>query len=262
MANTVLCAIDLGPSTTRVVSHAAAFAGAIGAELEIVHSTDADPSEYGAISEAFYKALPYDVSIGESTFSVQPGPADDAILREAAAAGVELIVIGSSARNGLARLLLGSTSEAVLQKTRTPVLLVPPTELDIVTAGPRPAITCGAVLAAVDLADVNLRQIRIASKVAAVAACPLHLLTIAGDGLSDHDAAQRLRALATHLDPVRPRALIVRRGDVAEEISRCALSEKSGLVVMGLRDPARGRPGLTIAKVLQSHRAFVLAVPA
>ena len=31
---------------------------------------------------------------------------------------------------------------------------------------------------------------------------------------------------------------------------------------MGLRDPSRGRPGLITAKVLQSRRAFVLAVPA
>ena len=59
-----------------------------------------------------------------------------------------------------------------------------------------------------------------------------------------------------------PRGLIVRHGDVAEEISRCAISEEAGLVVMGLRDPALGRPGLTIAKVLPSHRVFVLAVPA
>jgi nucleotide-binding universal stress UspA family protein len=257
-----LCAVDLGSMTTRVVVHAAGFAGAMGSELKIVHATDAAPAQHNAIVDAFFKALPYDVSISESSFTVRTGKATDVILDDAAARGAEVIVMGSSSHGGLARMLLGSTSDAVLQQTKTSVLLVPPTSMDIVTAGPRPAVTCGAVLAAIDLADVNHRQLALASRIAAVASCPLHLVTIAGAGISDHDAGQELRALAHHIGPVRPRGLIVRRGDVAEEVSRCAASEKAGLVVMGLRDRARGRPGRITAKVLHSHRAFVLAVPA
>lgn len=262
MANTVLCAVDLGPATSRVVSHAAGFAGALDAELQILHATDAKPSEHNALIDSFFKAIPYEVSISESSLTVHNGKAADVILREAAADGVELIVIGSSAHSGLVRLLLGSSSEAVLKAARIPVLLVPPTSMDIVSVGARPLITCGAVLAPIDLADVNARQLRVASRMASVASCPLHLLTIAGSDLTDHDAAQQLRQLAHQCEPVRPRGLIVRRGDVAEEISRCADSEGARLIVTGLRDPARGRPGLITAKVLLSHRAFVLAVPA
>jgi nucleotide-binding universal stress UspA family protein len=262
MANTVLCAVDLSPSMPRVVFHAVGFASAIGSELRVIHATDKDPSKHNEIVDSFFKTLPYDVSINESSFVPCTGKTVDVILQEAERPGVELIVIGSSAHGGLARLFLGSSSEGVLKAVKIPVLLVPPTSMDIVSVGPRPAITCGAVLAAVDLAEVNRRQLHFASKVAAVSACPLHLLTIVGKELTDHDAAQRLREVAHQCEPVRPRGLIVRRGDVAEEISRCADSEGARLVVMGLRDAARGRPGLTTAKVLKTHRAFVLAVPA
>jgi nucleotide-binding universal stress UspA family protein len=257
-----LCAVDLGAMTTRVVVHAAGFASAMGSELKIVHATDAAPAQHNAIVDAFFKSIPYDVSISESSFAVRSGKAAEVILGDAAAGGAGLIVMGSSSHGGLARMLLGSTSDAVLQQTTTPVLLVPPTSMDIVAGAPRPAVTCGAVLAAIDLTEINQRQLRLASRIAAAASCPLNLLTIAGALMTDHDAGQRLRGLAHNLEPVRPRGLIVRRGDVAEEVSRCAASEKAGLVVMGLRDRARGRPGRITAKVLHSHRAFVLAVPA
>jgi hypothetical protein len=53
----------------------------------------------------------------------------------------------------------------------------------------------------------------------------------------------------------------VRRGDIPGEISRCALTEGSGLVVMGLRPRPRGTPGTIASAVLKTNRAFVLAVP-
>ena len=52
------------------------------------------------------------------------------------------------------------------------------------------------------------------------------------------------------------------RGGVAEEISRCAKTEDAGLVVMGLRQNTEGRPGVIASAVLDTGRAFVLAVPA
>ena len=81
--------------------------------------------------------------------------------------------------------------------------------------------------------------------------------------LDDHEAGAMLRARAhdTPSSP-KPRAMIVRHGHIAEEISRCAIAEGAGLVVMGLRARGRGRPGATAAAVLRTNRAFVLAVPA
>jgi hypothetical protein len=60
---------------------------------------------------------------------------------------------------------------------------------------------------------------------------------------------------------VMPRATIVRHGDIAEQISRCAVAERTGLVVMGLRDKPRKQSGAIASAVLRTNSAFVLAVP-
>jgi hypothetical protein len=158
-------------------------------------------------------------------------------------------------------LLLGSSSEAVLRSTPAPVLLVPPRDFDIVNITDRAQLTSGPILAAVDLTEACVHQLSMASRLAELGRQPLLLMTVAPARLSDHEAGVMLRDRGHHLLPVKPRATIVRRGEVAEEISRCASAEGAGLVVMGLRERPRGQPGAIAAAVLKTNRAFVLAVP-
>jgi nucleotide-binding universal stress UspA family protein len=47
-----------------------------------------------------------------------------ALLREAAASRADLLVVGARGTGGLARLLLGSVAEGVLERSPVPVLLV------------------------------------------------------------------------------------------------------------------------------------------
>ena len=156
---------------------------------------------------------------------------------------------------------MGSTTDAILRSTRTSTLLVPPNKFDIISVISDAALTCGPVLAAVDLAEDCRHQLEIASHLAGIARQPLLIMTVATSSTTDHDASQALRDRAHNLSPVKPTALIVRRGGVAEEISRCAVAEDAGLVVMGVRESARGRPGVIASAVLDTGRAFVLAVP-
>lgn len=259
----VLCAVDLGPSTRRVLFHAVGLSRVLGAGLHIVHVSGEDTPELrDRVVAECEQAAPYEAAIDPEAVSIVTGRVSEAVQREALRRGATLVVMGSRGHGGLARLLLGSTSDAFLAVARTPVLLVPPTDMDIISLADRPALTCGPVLAAVDLAEACERQLHVASTMAAVASQPLHLLTVARSKVSDHDAASQLRERAHGLSPVKPTSLIVRRGDVAEEISRCAVTEGTGLVVMGLRERPRGRPGLIASAVLKTGRAFVLAVPA
>lgn len=258
----VLCAVDLGPSTARVLYHALGLSKVLGAGLRILHvsSDDAADLRSRVVAECAL-ALPYEANIEDESVIVTTGRVSEAIQREALRHGATLVVAGTRGHGGLARILLGSTSEALLATARTPVLLVPPTEVDIVSLGDRPALTCGPVLAAVDLAEACQHQLQMASEFARLASQPLVLMTVARSKMTDHDAAAELRERAHGLAPVKPTALIVRRGDVAEEISRCAVAEGAGLVVMGLRERPRGRAGAIAAAVLKTGRAFVLAVP-
>jgi hypothetical protein len=138
---------------------------------------------------------------------------------------------------------------------------VPPNDIDIIGVGDHAALTCGPVIAAVDLTEQCDEQPRLASRLAQMAAQPLILMTVAKSRITDHQAGIMLRQRAHGLEPKRPAALIVRRGAVAAEIARCAATEGAGLVVMGLRASPKCQPGAIASAVLKTKKAFVLAVP-
>ena len=262
--NKVLAAIDLGPSSARVLYHAAGFARLLSTKLRIIHvvghaTTDEDRDRVRAycLSQG-----PYEVDFDDVEIVVEPGIVSNAIIRESIRQRAELIVMGSRGRGRLAKLILGSTCEAVLRGTAVPVLLVPPTDVDIVNIADRASLTCGPVLAAVDLSESSDRQLMVADDLACMAGKPLLLMTVAPQRMHQQAAGKMLRERGHHLsDHHRPHALIVRRGDVAEQISLCAREEGAGLVVMGLRTRPRAKPGAIASAVLQTNRAFVLAVP-
>jgi nucleotide-binding universal stress UspA family protein len=167
----VLCAVDLGPSTGRVLYHAAGLARLLDAALRIVHVTADDTVDLkDRVVAQCQNAAPYEVAIDDDAIVVAHGRVSEAIQREALRANATLIVVGSRGHGGLASLLIGSTCEALLGLARTPVLLVPPTDMDIVNLGDRTALTCGPVLAAVDLAEACDHHLLWASRMAGLAA--------------------------------------------------------------------------------------------
>jgi nucleotide-binding universal stress UspA family protein len=262
MDGAVIAAIDLGPSSARVLRHAAGFARLWSAPLTILHvCADRSTEERERVIEFCKRMGPYEIDVDETEVVVRFGHVSEIIRREAAKAGARLVVMGSRGRGGLAKLLLGSSSEAVLRNTATPVLLVPPIDLDIVSITDRAELNSGPILAAVDLAEACDHQLSMASRMADLAKQPLFLMTVAPARLSEHQATRMLRERGHHLAPVKPRATIVRHGAIADEISRCAKAEGAGLVVMGLRTRPRGQPGTIASAVLKTNRAFVLAVP-
>lgn len=261
-APVVIAAIDLGPSSGRVLYHAAGFARLLGARLKIVHVTpDVSADSPERLLEYCLAHGPYEVDLDETNVVVTTGRVSEAIQREALHEHAALIVMGSRGHGGLATMPLGSTCEAVLRNTTAPVLLVPPTDLDIVNLSDRATLTCGPVLAAVDLTDECPHQLRLASEMAQLSGHPLLLMTVAKARLTDHEAGAMLRQRGHGLEPVKPKAMIVRRGNIVDEISQCALTEGAGLVVMGLRSKSRSKPGVIASGVLKTKRAFVLAVP-
>ncbi len=264
----VLCAVDRSDLAARVFSHAVGLATAAGARLSIVHVGDRadDLKRELELERAFYDAVPYGATyLQDPEITFETGDVVNAILKVADERACDLIVCGSHGRGGLARLLVGSTTTALLQRTTRPTLIVPSGQLDIVTLELEGVfLHFGRVIAAVDLAEHNQAQLAMASGLAGLANQELMLLTVVhGDGPSDHDAAHALRERAHGLTPVHPRALIVRRGEIAQEIARGAVAEHSGLVVLGLRKASehRGKPGAIANEVLQTGRALVLAVP-
>lgn len=259
----VLAAIDMGPSSYRVLYHAAGFARLLDAQLRVLHvNPDTSAEERQRVIDFCTAEGPYEIDLGDDDVVVRGGSVSETIYREATHLHASLVVMGSRGQTAITSLLLGSTSEAVLRNAPAPVLLVPPIDLDIINITDRASLTCGPVLAAVDLAETSDQQLTFASTLASIARQRLLLMTVASRSLDDHAAGAMLRQRGHEMtSAVKPHAMIVRRGGVAEEISRCALAEGSGLVVMGLRAKPRGHAGAIAAEVLRTKRAFVVAVP-
>jgi nucleotide-binding universal stress UspA family protein len=247
----VLCAVDATGEAPRVLRLGAAVAALSGAHLTVLTVTNGDRrGSEGRLESLVANTLPPGIpSLGEPRLRVarlpQGGVADATL--EFAREGVDLVVAGTHARSGLSRWLLGSTSAALLEQITCPTLLVPPSDGDV---------------AAVDLAEHNDRQLRLARQMATLAGQPLVLMTVASSEMTDRQAEEALAGRAQALDLGAVPHLVVRRGAVAEEIARAAALEPAHLVVMGLRERGHGVAGEIATKVVHGKDTVVLAVPA
>lgn len=141
MFNKILVAIDLEPEGAHAVLQKAASLSGDTGEMWVIHSVEPqfvqysiDPTFTGALTHAMeadaikaarkrMSEICSDAGIAEDRQIVLIGRAVERIHEVAVDLGVDLIVIGSQARRGLAR-LLGSTANAVLRNSPVNVMTV------------------------------------------------------------------------------------------------------------------------------------------
>jgi nucleotide-binding universal stress UspA family protein len=139
----ILVALDLSTERPRIMQQATELGRSTGAKLWLVHVAAPDPDFVGFDAGPQYvrderagelhqehrhlERLCADLST--SGIHAQPvlvaGPTAQTILELAAKYQVDLIIMGSHGRRGLAKAFLGSTSDDVLRANRFPVLVVP-----------------------------------------------------------------------------------------------------------------------------------------
>lgn len=133
----VLLAADLAPDTALVADRAAAIA-ATGAALTLIHVIEPLALAYGAEMPVDLGSLQEEISrqarrkldelatrlgVEKDRCLLVTGTIEKEILRVSQEKGVDLIVLGSHSRRGLAA-LLGSTANAVLHHAACDVLAV------------------------------------------------------------------------------------------------------------------------------------------
>ena len=139
----ILVPTDFSSCAERALEHAAWFARRIGASIEILHvwhpspwvgpeltlmPSDSDAATPADLSRDAARAAMERLAVSAAldgvtvTTRIESNDIQRAIL--AAADGVDLIVMGTHGRRGLARVLLGSVTENIVRQSPVPVLTV------------------------------------------------------------------------------------------------------------------------------------------
>ena len=141
----ILVPTDFSEPSDAALEYATTLAGNLGASLHLLHIFE-DPYLYGgAIAAEMYAPVPADLRESlrdeaktrlreriekldagrfHTTAEVYTGPSAKAITDYATAQNIDLIVMGTHGRGGMAHLLLGSVAERIVRTAPCPVLTV------------------------------------------------------------------------------------------------------------------------------------------
>src|SRR5947208_709496 len=183
----ILCPTDLTPDSDEALRYAIALARAYNAELLLLHceALDGGPAPLGdrhdaaqAIKQALrkYSGSPDLAGLDWKSLVVNCDDTGEAIAREAAKYGVDLIVMRSRRRPHRAA-LLGSTAESVSRTAPCPVMVMHTDERDWVT-GSNTKIELKRVLVAYDFSDYSELALNYALSLAQEYQSELHLLHV------------------------------------------------------------------------------------
>ena len=142
----ILGAIDFSPCSDQAVRAALALARHFGARLHLLHVVpraaehEAALDRLGAFAEAHVEGVPFTAAVAAG----RPAPE---IVRHAKQEHVDLIVVGTHGRTGLAHVVMGSVAEAVVRVAPCQVLTIRFQEETAETAA-RPVQAAAATAAA------------------------------------------------------------------------------------------------------------------
>jgi nucleotide-binding universal stress UspA family protein len=170
----ILCAVDFSPTSDEALRVAARLATQRGSELVLAHAWHLAPTSFpgeysypaeliAALAEDAKLGLAENVvrarALGATTISshLLEGPPWQKVVELAEElAGVELIVLGTHGRTGLARVVMGSVAEMVVRHGPCSVLAVP-------DGGAQPF---RRVLVAIDFSETSRRALELAAELA------------------------------------------------------------------------------------------------
>lgn len=143
----ILVPVDFSDCSRKALRYASAFAKQFQAELTLLHVLEAPPTQVWVIESVFsgaggprelvaeeLSAWQEEIDGGIATKAVlREGVADQQILQAIEDNNIDLVILGTRGRSGLAHLFLGSTAERILRHASCPVLLVREHEHDFIT---------------------------------------------------------------------------------------------------------------------------------
>jgi nucleotide-binding universal stress UspA family protein len=268
--SSILCPVDFSRPSRLALRHAAALAARTGGALHVLFVNDpllvaaaAAAGTPDSISHAggqelrrlIRSTLTPRAASAVLTCSTATGTPWREILSAAARGHHDAIVLGTKGLNGAKRLLLGSTTSAVLRRVKIPVLAVPPGARTLRTRSGRPW-PGRRIMAAIDLDRDTGRHVAAAADVARRLRVSLTLVHVvratAAPPWFRHDVDAALDARVEQAAALLEAAarsqtdvgidVAVRCGDPAREIATIAREVRPGVLVMVL-ETGRGLLG-------------------
>ncbi|HEY8550096.1 MAG TPA: universal stress protein [Vicinamibacterales bacterium] len=292
----ILCPVDLSPLSHENSRHALAVAATSGARVVLLHVVEPLLVQAAAMTyDKDYLQEEASRELSALVDAVARGPARDStvvrvrvglphaeILQAARDERADLIVAGTHAQSGPARLFFGSTTLRVLREAAVPILAIPPGGRSLVKDGPHgPALAIGRVVAAVDFSDLTGPTIEAAASAASRWQARLLLAHIVPEARGLERFTGLLREHQAHRVAQAEKELELLAGEARQKVSDVRVYAGSGrpeqllgaisdeepgtLLVMGLRHSAgmlSPQPGSTAYQVLCLSRTPVLVVPA
>ena len=283
----ILAPVDFSDPSHTSLEFALMLARLTGAALHVLHAQDPLLAE-GARQAGFDLSRDTEEELGRFVADASPlsgvaphthavtGPAVDAIVQTAQQLGADLIVVGSHGISGAERLVFGSTTEGLLRRAPTSVLVTPARSG---TAGSTtPDLSgVGPLIAALDFSAPAIEAAKAACRLASVLNTTVEVVHV----VPDMPALARWRvhsdsAVRGRVEAARDQLEIVTRslecgvttqirletGVVAVQLAEAAGSSttRRPILVLGRRRPGEkgGAPGSTAYRVLLLAKAPVL----
>jgi nucleotide-binding universal stress UspA family protein len=269
--STILHPTDFSDASMDAFAHALRIALAARASLFILHveanpAEDADqfPRVRTMLAEWGLMNANEPISAIHSRLGIRVAKADvyaptpaEGVTRFLERHPADLIVLATEARQGLARLLHGSTAERLAREAKTPALFVPAKAQNFVDPK-RGEVRLRRVLIPVDYKPKPVQAVGTILRFA-------HLL----GGISVDEKllhiGKEAPAVPRHGEPERPIAVTLRHGDPVERILEVANDWRPDLIGMataGHRSVLDALRGSTTERVLRQAPCPVLTVPA
>src|ERR1700678_1380852 len=248
----ILVATDYSPASATAVKLAAGLAKEFHTRLYVLHAVEPDPYANNMLGpvpglqlvnlqverENLHKYAEHipDLRTVKHKQIVFLGSPSDAIQSAGQANGIDLLVVGSHGRHGLAKLALGSVAEWAIRRLEYPVLV----------AGPMCSKTfrpIRSIVLATDFSRESLRPVQYASSLAQDHNATLTVVNVLPHAISPQEQSRNELSSMRKLRELLPSGCgdectlqyQVRSGDLAHAVIDAAWEGRASLIVLGAR---------------------------
>jgi nucleotide-binding universal stress UspA family protein len=262
--NRILFATDFSPAAGAAIPYAAALTKRYGAKLYVVHVRPAVEWVFTPVAgwQVLEQASKIDMARAKrEILAFFPDSQPEVLLTEGtvwralrsiiSANEIDLIVIGTRGRSGIAKLLLGSTAEEILRKARCPVLTVGPHALARANTG-----EFRKVLFATDFSSESLPASYAVSLAQEYQASLILMHVVERRHPADFSWAAHLldNLVTSEAEFWCTPECVVETGDPAEKICEVASERQAELIVMGAHQTGGLGPVPTHLAITTAHK--------